>query len=62
MFVNKIMSGLEGNLDAARLFNIDRFNYDELNDEEQLVARQMYNWVEYMIENNFSSINGFNGR
>ena len=56
------MSGLEGNLDAARLFNIDRFNYDELNDEEQLVARQMYNWVEYMIENNFFSINGFTGR
>ena len=62
MFVNRIMSGLEGNLDAARLFNIDRFNYDELNDEEQLVARQMYNWVEYMIENNFFSINGFTGR
>ena len=53
MFVNRIMSGLEGNLDAARLFNIDRFNYDELNEEEQLIAHQMYNWVGYMIENNF---------
>ena len=53
MFVNRIMSGLEGNLDAARLFNIDRFNYDELSEEEQLIARQMYNWVGYMIENNF---------
>ena len=53
MFVNRIMSGLEGNLDAARLFNIDRFNYDELNEEEQLIARQMYSWVGYMIENNY---------
>ena len=53
MFVNRIMSGLEGNLDAARLFNIDRFNYDELNEEEQLIARQMYSWIGYMIENNY---------
>ncbi len=53
MFVNRIMSGLEGNLDAARLVNIDRFNYDELNEEEQLIARQMYSWVGYMIENNY---------
>ena len=53
MFVNRIMSGLEGNLDAARLFNIDRFDYDELNEEEQLIARQMYSWIGYMIENNY---------
>ena len=53
MFVNRIMSGLEGNLDAARLFNIDRFNYDELNEEEQLIARQMYSWIGYMVENNY---------
>ena len=53
MFVNRIMSGLEGNLDAARLFNIDRFNYDELSEEEQLIARQLHNWVGYMIENNY---------
>ena len=28
------------------------FNYEELNAEEKLIARNMHNWIELMVENN----------
>ena len=54
MGVNRILSGLEGNLDAIRLFNYVNFDYEELNEEEKLIARNMHNWIGIMVENNFS--------
>ena len=53
MFVNRIMSGLEGNLDANRLFNPRTFNYADLDEKERFVAREMYSWVGHMLENNY---------
>ena len=53
MSVNRILNGLEGNLDANRLFNNANIDYEELNEEEQLIARQMHNWIGIMVENNF---------
>ena len=41
------------NIQPGYVFNIDRFDFDELNEEEQLIARQMYSWVGFMIENNY---------
>ena len=54
MGVNRILSGLEGNLDAIRLFNYANFDYEELNEEEKLIARNMHNWIGVMVENNFT--------
>tara|TARA_E500000331_G_scaffold141443_1_gene138112 strand:+ start:44 stop:499 length:456 start_codon:yes stop_codon:yes gene_type:complete len=54
MGVNRILNGLEGNLDANRLFNYANFDYEELNEEEKLIARNMHNWIGIMVENNFS--------
>ena len=54
MAVDRILSGLEGNLDAIRLANSDNFDFLELNEEEQLIARQMYVWRGIMFENNFT--------
>ena len=54
MAVDRILSGLEGNLDAIRLANSDNFDFSELNEEEQLIARQMYAWRGIMFENNFT--------
>ena len=54
MGVNRILSGLEGNLDAIRLFNYVNFDYEELNEEEKLIARNMHNWIGIMVENNYS--------
>ena len=54
MGVNRILNGLEGNLDANRLFNYANFDYEELNEEEKLIARNMHNWIGVMVENNFS--------
>ena len=53
MFVNRIMSGLEGNLDANRLFNPRSFNYADLDEKERFIAREMYSWVGLMLENNY---------
>ena len=54
MAVDRILSGLEGNLDAIRLANGDNFDFEELNEEEQMIARQMYAWRGIMFENNFT--------
>ena len=53
MFVNRIMAGLEGNLDANKLFYYRDFNYDELDEEEKFIAREMHQWIGIMVENNF---------
>ena len=53
MFVNRIMSGLEGNLDANRLFNPRTFDYSDLDEKERFVAREMYSWVGHMLEDNY---------
>ena len=54
MFVSRIMSGLEGNLDANRLFYYRNFNYEKLDEEEKLIAREMHNWIGIMVENNYA--------
>ena len=54
MAVDRILSGLEGNLDAIRLANGDNYDFEELNEEEQMIARQMYAWRGIMFENNFT--------
>ena len=54
MRLNRILNGLEGNLNANRLFNYANFDYEELNEEEKLIARNMHNWIGIMVENNFS--------
>ena len=54
MFVNRIMTGLEGNLDANKLFYYRDFNYDELDEEQKFIAREMHQWIGIMVENNFT--------
>ena len=54
MFVNRIMAGLEGNLDANKLFYYRDFNYDELDEEQKFIAREMHQWIGIMVENNFT--------
>ena len=54
MRLNRILNGLEGNLNANRLFNYANFDYEELNEEEKLIARNMHNWIGIMVENNFT--------
>ena len=51
MFVNRIMAGLEGNLNANKLFYYPDFNYDELDEEEKFIAREMHQWIGIMVEN-----------
>ena len=54
MRLNRILNGLEGNLNANRLFNYANFDYEKLNEEEKLIARNMHNWIGIMVENNYS--------
>lgn len=54
MNVNRILNGLEGNLDANRLFNISNTDFQNLESQEKFVARQMHTWMGIMFENNFA--------
>ena len=54
MNVNRILNGLEGNLDANRLFNISSTDFQNLESQEKFVARQMHTWMGIMFENNFA--------
>jgi|TARA_B110000967_G_C18671573_1_gene453328 hypothetical protein len=53
MQVNRLLTGLEGNLDANRLFSIRNFDYELLSDEEKFIARELHQWRRTMLENNF---------
>ena len=54
MNVNRILNGLEGNLDANKLSNVNISDFDNLASDEKFVARQMHNWMGIMFENNFA--------
>ena len=54
MTVNRILNGLERNLDANKLFNVNISDFDNLASDEIFVARQMHNWMGVMFENNFA--------
>ncbi len=54
MMSTRILNGLEGNLDANRLFNISSTDFQNLESQEKFVARQMHTWMGIMFENNFA--------
>ena len=53
MQVDRILTGLEGNLDSYRLFNASDYEFDTLNEDEKTIARNLHNWKRTMLENNF---------
>ena len=53
MQVNRLLTGLEGNLDANRLFYNNEYDYNSLSSEEKFIARELHEWRRTMLENNF---------
>ena len=53
MQVNRLLTGLEGNLDANRLFYNNEYDYNSLSSEEKFIARELHEWKRTMLENNF---------
>ena len=53
MAVERMLSPLEGNIDAVRLYNSNNFDYGDLNENEKLIADQLHAWKRSMLENNF---------
>ena len=54
MNVDRLLSPLEGNIDALRLWSPDNFSYNLLNEEEKLIATTIHQWRFNMLENNFT--------
>ena len=52
MAVERMLTPLEGNLNAMRLYNPNNFDYETLNDDEKLIADQLHAWKRAMLENN----------
>jgi hypothetical protein len=53
MQVDRLLTGLEGNLDIYRLWNTNNFEYEDLHEDEKVVAGAIHNWKQAMLENNF---------
>jgi hypothetical protein len=54
MNVDRLLSPMEGNLDALRLWSPEIFSYASLNDEEKLITEAIHQWRFAMLENNFT--------
>ena len=53
MQVDRWLTPLEGNLDTYRFWNTNSFEYEDLSEEEKLVANGIHNWKQTMLENNY---------
>ena len=53
MQVGRLLTGLEGNLDIYRIWNTNNYEYEDLNEDEKLVAGAIHAWKQAMLENNF---------
>jgi hypothetical protein len=53
MQVDRLLTGLEGNLDIYRIWNTNNYEYEDLNEDEKLVAEAIHAWKQAMLENNF---------
>ena len=53
MQVDRWLTPLEGNLDTYRFWNPNSFEYDDLSEEEKLVANGIHSWKQAMLENNY---------
>ena len=54
MNIERLLSPMEGNLDALRLWSPEGFSYELLNEDEKLIAVAIHQWRFNMLENNFT--------
>ena len=54
MNVTRMLNGLEGKLDAEKLFNVNISDFDNLASDEKFEARQVHNWIGIMFQDNFA--------
>tara|TARA_B100000427_G_scaffold248044_1_gene211134 strand:+ start:27 stop:479 length:453 start_codon:yes stop_codon:yes gene_type:complete len=54
MNIERLLSPMEGNLDALRLWSPDNFSYNSLSEDEKLIAVAIHQWRFNMLENNFT--------
>ena len=53
MQVDRWLTPLEGNLDTFRFWTPNSFEYEDLTEEEKLVANGIHSWKQAMLENNY---------
>ena len=54
MNIERLLSPMEGNLDALRLWSPENFSYNSLSEDEKLIAVAIHQWRFNMLENNFT--------
>ena len=54
MNIERLLSPMEGNLDALRLWSPENFSYNSLSEDEILIAVAIHQWRFNMLENNFT--------
>ena len=53
MQTDRILAPLQGNLGVLRYWNSARYSYQDLSEDEKLVARAAHQWKGIMLENNY---------
>ena len=53
MQVDRLLTGLEGNLNIYRLWDSNNYVYETLTEDEKLIVGVLHEWRGTMLENNF---------